>query len=70
MNPRKIRTAGYEARNGARNPQKNFSRKHIYIYTHTCGPGSVVGIATAYGLDGPGIESRWGENFRASPDRP
>jgi len=25
------------------------------------GPGSVVGIATAYGLDGPGIESRWGE---------
>jgi len=22
------------------------------------GPGSVVGIATAYGLDGPGIESR------------
>jgi hypothetical protein len=23
-------------------------------------PGSVVGIATAYGLDGPGIESRWG----------
>ena len=23
-----------------------------------CGPGSVVGIATGYGLDGPGIESR------------
>ena len=35
-----------------------------------CGPGSVVGIATAYGLDGPGIESRWGEIFRTSPDRP
>ena len=35
-----------------------------------CGPGSVVGIATAYGLDGPGIESRWGEIFRISPDRP
>ena len=28
-----------------------------------CGPGSVVSIATAYGLDGPGIESRWGRNF-------
>jgi hypothetical protein len=28
------------------------------------GPGSVVGIATSYGLDGPGIESRWGEIFR------
>ena len=36
----------------------------------SCGPGSVVGIATAYGLDGPGIESRWGEIFRTSPDRP
>jgi len=35
-----------------------------------CGPGSVVGIATAYGLDGPGIESQWGEIFRTSPDRP
>jgi len=27
------------------------------------GPGSVVGIGTAYGLDGPGIESRWGRDF-------
>jgi len=27
-------------------------------YTTGCGPGSVVGIATAYGLEGPGIESR------------
>ena len=34
-----------------------------------CGPGSVVGIATAYGLDGPGIESQWGEIFCTSPDR-
>ena len=24
------------------------------------GPGSSVVIATGYGLDGPGIESRWG----------
>jgi len=31
--------------------------------------GSVVGIATGYGLDGPGIESRWGEIFRTCPDR-
>ena len=29
------------------------------------GPGSVVGIATAYGLDGPGIEFRWGARFSA-----
>ena len=27
------------------------------------GPGSSVGIATDYGLGGPGIESRWGRNF-------
>jgi len=31
--------------------------------THYCGPGSSVGIATGYGLDGPGIESRWGWDF-------
>jgi hypothetical protein len=35
------------------------------------GPGTVVGIATTYGLDGPGIESRWGgEIFRTCEDRP
>jgi len=26
-------------------------------------PGSSVGIATGYGLDGPGIESRWRQGF-------
>ena len=26
-------------------------------------PGSSVGIATGYGLDSPGIESRWGRDF-------
>jgi hypothetical protein len=31
-----------------------------------CGPDSSVGIATDYRLDGPGIESRWGEIFRPS----
>ena len=39
--------------------------------TRTCGPGSSVGIATSYGLDGPGIESRWGARyFRTCADRP
>ena len=28
-----------------------------------CGPGSSVGVATGYGLDGPGIESRCGRDF-------
>ena len=38
---------------------------HIYIYTCmcVCGPGSSVGITTAYGLEGPGIESWWGRDF-------
>jgi hypothetical protein len=31
---------------------------------------SSVSIATRYGLDGPGIECRWGEIFRTRPDRP
>jgi hypothetical protein len=31
--------------------------------TYEGGPGSSVGIATGYGLDGPGIESRWGRDF-------
>jgi hypothetical protein len=30
------------------------------------GPGSIVGIAIGYGLDGPGIESRWGARFSAT----
>ena len=39
-------------------------------YIRICGPGSVVRIATAYGLDGPGIESRWGRDFPTRTDRP
>ena len=35
-----------------------------------CGPGSSVGIATGYGLDGPGSNHGGGEIFRACPDRP
>jgi hypothetical protein len=35
---------------------------NIILYSAP-GPGNSVGIATGYGLDGPGIESRWGRNF-------
>jgi hypothetical protein len=38
----------------------------IVFYTvnlYMCGPGSSVGITTSYGLDSPGIESRWGRDF-------
>ena len=35
-----------------------------YLY-EMGGPGSSVGIANGYGLDSPGIESRWGARFSA-----
>ena len=35
----------------------------LLTYLLTCGPGSSVGIATEYGLDGPGIESLLGRDF-------
>jgi hypothetical protein len=35
----------------------------IHVYNHYRGRDSSVGIATGYGLDGPGIESRWGRDF-------
>ena len=46
-----------------------FTHKSVpVIFEPTCtttfgGPGSVVGITTAYGLDTPEIESRWGRDF-------
>jgi len=38
-------------------------RKFLKSILRRIGPGSVVGIATGYGLDGPGIESRWRRDF-------
>ena len=35
----------------------------LYTFMKIGGPGSSVGIATGYGLDGSGIESRWGRDF-------
>jgi hypothetical protein len=40
------------------------------LYYPLWGPGNVFGIATGYGLDGPWIDSRWGEIFLTCPDRP
>ena len=42
---------------------------YAFIYA-SVGLDSSAGIATRYGLDGPGIESRWDEIFRTRPDRP
>jgi hypothetical protein len=38
----------------------------LYLYRPSstkCGPGGIVGIATGYGLDDPGMESRWEKDF-------
>ena len=35
------------------------------MYTNMGGRDSSAGIATRYGFDGPGIESRWGRDFSA-----
>jgi len=51
-------------------------RAEVSVSKYSCvclqgGPGSSVGIATGYGLNGPGIKSRLrGEIFRTCPDRP
>jgi len=43
---------------------QKYVRVLLLAATHfICGPGSSVGIATRYGLDGPGIESRCGRDF-------
>jgi hypothetical protein len=50
---------------------QNVCRSHVLaseylimlFIVYKCGPGSSVGIATGYGLDGPVIESRWGRDF-------
>jgi hypothetical protein len=38
-------------------------RPYYYYCYYYGGPGSLVGIVTDYGLDGPGIQSRWGRDF-------
>ena len=41
------------------------NNKNRELKNQTKGRNSSVGIATRYGLDGPGIESRWGARFSA-----
>jgi len=48
-------------------PRAPQEQKSVTTFCPLCtingGPGSVFGIATGYGLDGPGIESRWRRDF-------
>jgi hypothetical protein len=56
-----------------RNNHASASKVHALTFKiHTWGnggPGSSVCLATGYGLDGPVIDSRWGEIFRTRPAR-
>jgi hypothetical protein len=47
-----------------------FSPRILVFPCQYHGPDSSVGIATRYGLDSPGIESRWGRDFLHSSRPP
>jgi hypothetical protein len=40
-----------------------YTQELFLVLMSVGGRDSSVGIATGYGLDGPGVESRWGRNF-------
>jgi len=46
-----------------RNLNFNICSHFVIKYDNGSGPDSSVDIAIDYGLDGPGIESRWGRDF-------
>ena len=51
--------------------QDKFAWNYIFeTFTKICGQDILVGIATRYGLDGPGSNPGRGEIFRACPDQP
>ena len=50
-------------------PTSSFVFIYIFCTMTNSGRDSSVGIATRYGLDSPGIESRWGRDF-PHPSRP
>jgi hypothetical protein len=44
--------------------KKHYTHCRFHYDIYLCvGRNSAVGIATCYGLDGPGIESQWGRDF-------
>ena len=50
-------------------PQYYITRTLPNLLSLVCGPGSSVGIATDYGLDGPG-SNPVGTRYSSRPDRP
>ena len=63
-----------EVKFGLRTENMKLDKQEVYyniiltVYFSICGPGSSVGIATDYGLDGPGSNAGGDEIFR--PSRP
>ena len=55
----------YNLSNNKRNKLPHQQQQFISHVIISGGPGSSVGITNGYGLDGPGIESRWGARFSA-----
>ena len=53
--PQRERPSFTPKQNASQNYSSVYFSCHIFLWG---GPGSSVGIATGYGLDGPGIESR------------
>ena len=51
------------ARSATGSDESNQYSHNLFPYISMRGPGSVVSIATAYGLDGLEIESRWWRDF-------
>jgi len=51
-------------------PKREEFRNRVWKYIMNFAICSVVGIATRYGLEGPGIESLWERDFPYRPDRP
>ena len=39
------------------------TQEQVFTTRYKVGRDSAVGITTGYGLDGPGIETRWGRDF-------
>ena len=50
-------------------PGIRFILNYVFLLNGFVGRDSAVGRATRYGLDGPGIEPRWGRDF-PHPSRP
>ena len=45
-------------------------QEHHFSHQASVGQYSSVGIATRFGLEGPGIESRWGGRYFQHPPKP